>query len=856
MNNTQMIHNQDNGVRLTTREPTSISKRPGDTGKHNIRDNVIQEEPWNLEKMMSRYNYINNYPCPAGQAPHTSIARLRVPQDLITNGLTAAPFNNFIFWNGRVKVQFQITGSPMVQGCIAAVFIPLTDPGVAVPNQLQNFSSLSINQSCYLFPNANTVAEMEIPFNSPQAYLNIADEETATVLNTLGYIYIIVFNTVSLSASTTDNVSVSVFSHFVDNQFKVPRRTTPAVSFVRAQSKNVPVKSRSSIVGAMTDLLLPDNPLADVIDLAAGFFGLDNPVDPSISEVDKVVITQRMNYSQGPEFIDRLSLLPSKTSTATSDTFASVQDEMTLSYLTKKYSYLGTFNLATSNSVGDILASFPMNPCPNRMTLVQAFQVPLLQYISMPFQLWKGGLNYKVQVVSTSFQTAKIFFSFNYNEFSPSDPTVLPATTSQYGTAIEINQGSNTFEFSIPYVSITPELYVPNSNTISDADTLGMINVSVLNPLISPNSSPTTIQFNIFIAGADDFEFSTLTAANNVLPSMEVTTSDTTFINKKLLQLKDISSHDFEILEIRPQSAAQPLITPMSNVDMATEDLVAPNPQTESRSDISQETSFSFRDILKKYHMYQRISYRNPTPDQNGLLFELKLSDLFGIRSYGPVVPPSPSAPTQLLWHLIQPMYRQYKGSLNFKIMLDSSPGNALQQFSVFYQPPTQSQSGDTTFLDNIRNQTYMPPSLAPLDYNQRTQIQSFPVSTRLPVSYVNSINKTAEISIPYSSRFLSILSRSSFLAENPLSNNELIDLGRLFIYTDFSNVLPDSVSDSHFLFNVYFSLGDDARFGTLYNVPWLNPNAYTDATASVFTSIYPDSYDTSAPIVNTLQVL
>lgn len=853
MNNTQMIHNQDNGVRLTTREATSISKRPGDTGKHVIRDNVIQEEPWNLEKMMSRYNYISNYPCPAGQLPHTLIARLRVPQDLITNGLTAAPFNNFIFWNGRVKVQFQITGSPMVQGCVAAAFIPLTDPSATTSNQLQNFASLSVNQTCYLFPNANTVAEMEIPFNSPQAYLNIADEVSADVLNTLGYIYIVVFNTISLSASTTDNVSVSVFSHFVDNQFKVPRRTTPAVSYVRAQSGAVPVKQRSSVVGAMTDLLLPDNPLADVIDAAAGFFGLDNPVDPSISEVDKVVITQRMNYSQGPEYVDRLSLLPSKTSVATSDTFASVQDEMSLTYLTKKYSYLGTFSLTTLNLVGSILASFPMNPCPCRTEIAGTYQVPLLQYISMPFQLWKGGLNYKIQVISTSFQTAKIFFSFNYNEFSPSAPTVLPATTSQYGTAIEINQGSNTFEFTVPYVSITPELYVPNSNTISDADTLGMVNISVLNPLISPNGSPDNIQFNVFIAGADDFELSTLTAANNVLPSMEALTSDLTFINRKLLQLKDMVSEDFEVIQIKSQSAAQPLITPMSIVDMATEDLVAPNLSTENRSNVSQGSSLSFRDVLKKYHMYQRISLTNPTPSQNGLIWELKISDLFGIPVFGTLPPPSPSAPTQLLWHLIQPMFRQFKGSLNFKIMLDSSPGASLQQFSVFYQPPTQSQIETESFLDNIRNQTYLPPSLAPPDYNQRSLIQAYPVSTRLPVSYVNSINKTAEISIPYSSRFLSVLSRSSSLVENSLSYNELTDLGRLFIYTDFSNVLSTSVTDTNFLFNIYFSLGDDARFGTLYNVPWMNPNCYTDATGTVFTSIYPDSYDTTAPVVNTL---
>lgn len=848
-----MIHNNDNGVRLTTRETTSSSKRNGDTGKHHIRDNVIQEEPWNLDKMLSRYNYINNYPCPSSLAPHSILAQLRVPQDLITNGLTSAPFNNFIFWNGRVKVQFQITGSPMVQGCIAAVFIPLTLTPNINANQIKNFSSLSINQTCYLFPNANTVAEMEIPFNSPQAYLNIAASGADTI-NTLGHIYIVVFNAVALSAGTTDSVSVSVFSHFVDNQFKVPRRTTPAISY-SAQSQSRPPHSHSSIVGKMADLLLPDNPLADVIDMAAGFFGMDNPVDPTVTDTNKILITQRMNFSQGPELIDKLCLNPSKTSAATSDTFASITDEMSLSYLTKKYSYLGTFPMNTGNAVGDVLASFPINPCPNRMTIGSQQQVPLLQYISMPFQLWKGGLNYKIQIVSTSFQTAKIFCSFNFNEFSPSPPSILPATTSQYGVAIEINQGSNTFEFSIPYVSITPELYVPNSNTISQADTLGMVNISVINPLISPNGSPPVISFNIFMAGADDFELSTITAANNVIPIMNFP-EPLAFKNTKLVQRKAMPD-DFEFVSYTTQSASQPLITPMSNVDMAVEDLVAPNDSTNPRVDISQVAPFGFRDLMKKYHLYQRITYKSPTPFQNGMVWQLPLVQLFGTPTISSIVPPHAAPPVQLLWHLIQPMYRQFKGSLNFKIMLDSTPNSTLQHFSVFYQPPTQNQGegAGPNFLNNIRNQTYFPPSLAPLDYNQRSEIQAYPVSTRLPVSYVNSINKTAEINIPYSSRFLSVLSRSNINTEQELVDNELTDLGNLFIYTDFSNALPTSVQNVNFSFNIYFSFGDDARFGTLYNIPFLSPNFNVDELGIPTTSCYPDSYLDTAPLINTLTI-
>jgi len=160
--------------------------------------------------MTRRFSLITNLPWTTSDASHQVLAKLRVPQDLITTGLAAAPFSNFTFWNGRINVHYQVTGSPLTQGMVAATFIPLTSTTAIDASIVSNFSSLSVNQNCYLFPNANTVAQMSIPFNSPQAYLDIADAGGVSSNNTLGYIYITVFNALAISASTTDNVSISV----------------------------------------------------------------------------------------------------------------------------------------------------------------------------------------------------------------------------------------------------------------------------------------------------------------------------------------------------------------------------------------------------------------------------------------------------------------------------------------------------------------------------------------------------------------------------------------------------------------------------------------------------------------------
>lgn len=852
-NENDFEHDLQQGVRLSTRDLTSVSKRVGVTTTKGIKPNIIQEEPWDLNKMLERYSYISTLPWVSTELSHNVLGKFRIPQDLIVNGLTSAPFNNFTYWNGTIKLKFQVIGSPMTQGCAVAVFIPLTNEAFIESNIIPNFSSLSINQTNYLFANVNTSSEMSIPFNNPQAYINLPEISIGGTQNTLGYLYFVVFNQIALSAGTPDNVAISLFSRFEDNEFKVPRRT--AVTRIlgsKPQSKVV-----SSLMKGFEDALKPENVVGDVIDLVGGLFGMDDPIDPGLSQPNNPKITQRMNFGSGVEYIDKLSVCPSKVSTVAAETFATVNDEMDFEYLKKKYSYLGSFTLKTINLPGDIIASFPISPMPDYISLTNTpKQLPLISYLSLPYNFWKGGLTYKMQVVSTSMQTSKIFISFNFGEFTPSSSGILPSTSSQYGEAFEINQGSNTFEFSVPYVSITPELYVPNSNVADETNSLGMINVSVMNPLVSPNNSPTFVVFNLFIAGADDFALSTLSTSNHILPYRF---DPATVIPRKLQKIVEEVDYDdmYEVIRIpsrkpkisKPQSAAQPLITPMSNVDLSHESLVAPNLTTTTRSDIGQQKVTDIRQLMKKYHMFTSESYPNAASNQFGTIFYLPISDLFGWTSTPTTTfQINATQPIPQLWAHYQSLYRQFKGSLNFKIMLDRLPSGDYTQFSVFYQPPNARAEAPST---SVNNQFYPPTTIAIPTFNGTTPAtaQFNKTATRLPVIYSNSINKTAEFSIPYSSRFLSIISKQ---AKEGISE-DYSDLGYLIIYNPVVQSTPDD-NFNNFNYNIYFSFGDDARFGTLFNVPYVLYNPLYDPTTGNITGpAWPDTYSNGSPIINTL---
>jgi len=871
--NNQFIKNTSRGIQLNQRPTSSYSIKSKPIDIFKAADQVVQESGWTLDDIMHRLKYLNTIPYPIAATSHTILAKYRVPQDLYANNAaTQSPFQNFIFWNGDVRVHAQITASPTASGCVIMAYIPLTDPRAIESNLVPNFSALTVNQCSYLFPNTNTSAEMVIKYNSPYSNLKVSEPGVASQHNTLGYLYFIVLNPLQLSANSSDNIAISVFTEFMSNQFKVPKPAGVTLRKVKAQGKHItsPKPVSHGLIEDVARLVLPDEVVGDVIDVAniattgMKLLGLDKPVVATQEAPTKILTTQYMNFSKGPDYVDKMTWDPSHVSTVDQNTFATLEDEMDMGYLTSKFSYLGSFNMTTSNAIGATLASFPMNPCPTRIQNGSNAKVSLLQYLSTPYQYWSGGLTYKFQVVSTMMQTGKLLVALNYDEYLPDTTINLNKAASQYGQVVEINQGSNTFVLTADYLAPTPLLHVPNSNQPSSVDTMGMINISVLNPLVSTNGAPTQITINVFVAGSSSFRLSTLTSGKNLQPFVPIQLATTvkqqhiTYVEEEE-EPSDVEVEYVEIIQRKPklrvvgQASVQPTITPISEVDMVEEENVISKSQSTSEGLlVSQSYISNLRDVLRKYQMHSMVSPPEPTDANVGNVFRIPISSLFGRSAIPATSTISPlqaeNMPLGLFTHH-QLMYRQFKGGFNFKIMsknLASSTSN--NSFSVFYQPPVfnKTVTSLTDMSQTILNQLYMKEDGNIAGYNVRTSYQH-PYLTRLPVHYTNSINQTAEFHVPYTSRYLSVLSTLGPNTENELFDKELTDLGTIYIYY----VARGQTTQ---YFDIFFSLSDEARFGTLFNVPQLSVYSYVNSTTGVvISSAAPDDYGTGAPVVNSL---
>lgn len=876
------------GVQLTSREITSVGERTMYTGEHDMSDATIKELPWDLSRIIERPTLVTAM---QWQADMTDVLYTgAIPAAVLPIKLAKIPFQTFQYWRGDVTLRLQVAGSPIVQGILAMTFVPLVSKS-EMNSMSWDFSSLSINPTVYLFANTNTHAELRIPYNHFQSYLNTnfpPDLANIGRDQNLGYVQIYVLQPLITVGSVT-SVTVSLFSIFENNQFKVPRLSSSisalgsaesgflqsALSSITDAGSNLispvldelgtQVKSMvsqgsnmdpASLISSVASKALPSNFIGDALDVvggvlhgALGFLGLDNPTLPTETGRSIVKAGGSMNYAIGPEFIEKLSVMPSAMSLVTPETFATVTDEMDVDYLYRKYSYVGSFDVTNTDPSGAVVWSVPLSPFPtfvNHPTgrsiipigsiIQKSVAVPLLSYLGLPYRYWTGGLKYKFIVSASSLHTCRLYVAFNYGSYSA--PSTLLDASSQYGVAIEISQGSNEFEFAVPYVATQPYLEVTRGE-MDPSNTMGYLNVVVMNPLVAPTTVAPNISIVVFIAGSDDFSYEWLCQLNPAtavyqeskptrdmgvnMASLPLVYSSTFSPYRRTIYASDIGNAESGLLDtqsIAPTNIA-PTVTDLAvgDDDDDEDEQVAP-PQAETCvDDHFGITSISLRNLLKKYQLVKTYKFGPMAGDTStSLVCRVPISDLFttpGMKVLGSTEHVPDRASTGLLsW--ASSMFRQFKGSLRFKVILSNvgsmSDASPYLYSSVFLLPgfdPSPLPDQDDAKIDAMtmfgpEQPVFIAPTFA------------IPMMASPRLCVLNGVTSNVlEFEVPYTSKLLSTLTYSG---DN--IHEEFHGLGVLYITTYGTGV--DALRAT-----VFAAFGDEARFGTLYRVPLLYAPAY-----------------------------
>jgi len=933
------------GIQLSSRQVTSMGELLLYTGEHDMSDATIKEFAWDLSRIVERPTLVTTFSWQMS-APSNILFIGAVPSTMLSMALSKIPFQSFLYWRGDAVLNLQIAGSPLVQGILGMTFVPLVSYD-ELQTMVWDYSSLSLNPTVYLYANTNTNAELRIPYNHPQAYLssNFPDPPSSMQLidNNLGFVVIYVLEPF-MSAGSLNSVTVSLFSHLENSEFKVPQLSSTIemkqmasimsaeCMIMRAEGdfissalsaltsagsqmldpvmedlghlakgtlKSVATTTARSLADKMGAKALPSNFIGDAIDMVSntlggvggdilGLLGLDNPTIPT--EEGRVIVkgSGNLNAAVGPEYIEKLSVLPSGLSIVTPETFGTVSDEMDVNYLYRKYSYVGRFEIKKTDSIGTVVFGIPLSPMPtfgpyNRPmvgagAIVQStVWFPLISYLGLPYRYWTGGLKYKFLVSATAMHTCKIFVSFNYG--ASAVPVNLLDAASQYGTALEITQGSNEFEFSVPYVAALPYLYVSRGTTNSQ-NSMGMLYVTILNELIAPDSVPPEISVAVFICGSDDFSYEILAGVNPAFPvwsssfQYQVVDPPGNQAQRKLVSIRENLTHgrvmraeiheeskeqefydddeyvvmQAEALEITinipkgvenlyaavdqvmlAESAAAstaPTNVAPTVTDIATgdhpglgDDQIAPPQNDMVVDDHFGITNISLRNYMKKYQFLGEISFAANTtyPNTSALGAAIDLSSyLLTPQFEANLVTTRPYG----LWSWCTSMFKQFKGGLRFKVifnMVNHLSGGAVQ-FPMF--------SGATAY--------YFPGFIPDEDRVGTDSLGMLPNNTIYETAAVGgtaviynptyrvgclsaSTSNVMEFEIPYQVPYLSLLTGSGSVGMEKFVR----DIGLLYITCN----VPVGVDLKAQLF---IAFADETRLATLFRVPIvLAPGVY-----------------------------
>jgi hypothetical protein len=200
-------------------------------------------------------------------------------------------------------------------------------------------------------------------------------------------------------------------------------------------------------------------------------------------------------------------------------------DELVISTIATKQSYLTSFDWTVARVNGNHLFSCRVNPIHVVSNGTREY-IPACSFAAIPFKYWRGTMKYRFQVVCSAYHRGRLLVTY--------DPYV--SVTREFNTAFtRVVDISNERDFTIEVGMANPLSYLERypslfsnfrtasvyPSTLDSAN--GSLTLTVLNELTVPNSLvDNDIVVNVFVSGCDDLEFAVPTndlMANLVLHS-------------------------------------------------------------------------------------------------------------------------------------------------------------------------------------------------------------------------------------------------------------------------------------------------------------------------------------------------
>jgi hypothetical protein len=429
---------------------------------------------------------------------------------------------------GKLHVRIQINGNPFLYGLGVAAYHPYNwyDDLYESPADEMVKARLSMLPKIFIDPTTSTGGDLILPFFNPDNWIDLVGQTAGK----MGTLYLRSYNDLQHANSSVGKAEIGIYCWMSDVRLAAP--TAAEFDDYDLQSGDEYgtgiVSKTASAVARTAGFLshIPEiAPYARATEIAAGaagriahLFGYSRPAIVTNISRCKVVSTGALANTDAHEAVDKLTLDSKQELSVDPRTVGlGPTDEMTIAGIAQREMYVGTFNWSEAQSEGTILRNINIDPVMHVIDTTitpHGYKISPMTTVALPFMYWRGTIKVRLQVVASQMHRGRL--KLGYDPFKHDYST--PARFNEIYTQIVDLAGNRDFCFEVGWNSHRNWLQVDNetlyttemnhaAGPFNPNFSNGQLQVSVLNPLVSPDPTlANNISINIYVSAGADFE--------------------------------------------------------------------------------------------------------------------------------------------------------------------------------------------------------------------------------------------------------------------------------------------------------------------------------------------------------------
>lgn len=464
-------------------------------------------------------------------APETSLSAFPIYAEKI---------KGFNLVRGTAVFRFVLNAEPFHAGKLLASFIP-------VAQQLANLKwrqcclNQKSQQPCVELDCRDAVAVMKIPYIAPTDYYEPASDTIGWGLTTLS-----VLSPLTVGSAGSNNVKVSVFIHFEDFELAAPlypqsgapstkRTPRPLKSFsgsIQDRESDImahgtvskglmllsQVAEKATGIPMLAAIAQPASWVSRGLAHVASWFGWSKPNLHTTQEVTSRRLVPNMANSTGATTAPMLALYHDNKVDIMPSMAGNGMDECSFDYLKMRKAFCRRFTMSTVDAENQNLFFDTVRPdmaqeqvafVGTTVSNVSSSYAPFA-YLSRYFQRWRGGIRMHVKIAKTDYHSGRISIVYSPSTGALLSPPSNTDATYSMREIIDI-RGKSEFVLDLPYLINTPY--------IGSNESMGEIQIRVLNELKAPETCQQSIEFLVYYSACEDFELQVPGSVRTPLPN-------------------------------------------------------------------------------------------------------------------------------------------------------------------------------------------------------------------------------------------------------------------------------------------------------------------------------------------------